>query len=157
MALFIYTSNPVLKALLLSSVEKYRSTDSGFDIPMIGQIVDITNPNHKFDLDIVVASSNENLRPTPSILLPRSSLSNTPFRLANSVGLIDMGYRGNVQARVDLHNATSDYVIHEGARLFQICKHDFMPWSHVTIVDSLDELPPPPDNRGIGAFGSTGK
>ena len=36
-------------------------------------------------------------------LLPRSSISKTPLRLANSIGLIDAGYRGNLKAAMDYH------------------------------------------------------
>ena len=31
-------------------------------------------------------------------LYPRSSISKTPLILANSVGIIDSGYRGNIKA-----------------------------------------------------------
>ncbi len=34
-------------------------------------------------------------------MLPRSSISKTTMRLANSVGLIDAGYRGQIMAAVD--------------------------------------------------------
>jgi dUTP pyrophosphatase len=158
MALYIYTANSSLKELLLASVEKYRDTDSGFDIPMLEQTVDSFIPKHSFDLGIVVASNDAQSRPTPCLLLPRSSLSNTPFRLANSIGLIDMGYRGIVQARVDVQitGGEGPVDISHGARLFQICKHDFMPWVHINIVDTFEDLPAAPDNRGIGGFGSTG-
>lgn len=34
-------------------------------------------------------------------LMPRSSISKTPLRMSNSIGLIDQGYRGNIMAFVD--------------------------------------------------------
>ena len=43
--------------------------------------------------------------------------------------------------------------IEEGTRLFQICRHDFLPWSKIVIVD---ELPKSHDSRMSGGFGSTG-
>jgi dUTP pyrophosphatase len=88
--------------------------------------------------------------PIPCLLVPRSSISGTPFRLANSIGLIDSGYRGDVKAKVDV---LSNGVVENGSRLFQICSHDFMPWDSVLIVN---ELPAAQDNRGEGGFGSTG-
>jgi len=159
MTLYLYTPNSELKELLLLSSKKYRSTDSGFDIPMTKQVVDSFIPKHNFNLDIVVASKDVLSNPTPCLVLPRSSLSNTPFRLANSIGLIDMGYRGFIQARVDvlMTGGEGSVKIEEGTRLFQVCQHNFMPWLNIKIVDSVDELPPPPDNRGDGGFGSTGK
>jgi transposase len=47
-----------------------------------------------FDFDITVAATDSDGNPYPLLLVPRSSISNSPFRLSNSIGLIDMGYRG---------------------------------------------------------------
>ena len=39
-------------------------------------------------------------------LYPRSSVSTkTPLRLANSVGIIDSGYRGNIKAVFDINQS----------------------------------------------------
>ena len=35
------------------------------------------------------------------MLVPRSSISKTPLRLANSIGIIDKSYRGKVMVKVD--------------------------------------------------------
>ena len=48
----------------------------------------------------------------------RSSISKTPLRLANSVGIIDAGYRGNLMAAVD-NTGDAPYTIEAGQRLFQ--------------------------------------
>ena len=72
--------------------------------------------------------------------------------MANSIGLIDSGYRGDVKAKVDVL-VNDELVVDHGTRLFQICSHNFLPWDQVRIVD---ELPEAPDNRGDGGFGSTG-
>jgi dUTPase len=83
--------------------------------------------------------------------------------MANSIGLIDAGYRGEVQAKMDVLNyGRTDTDIHpfedgpDGSRLFQICQHNFLPWKYIMIVSSLTELPTASDNRGEGGFGSTG-
>ena len=39
--------------------------------------------------------------PTSYMLVPRSSISKTPLRMANSIGIIDAGYRGEIMAAVD--------------------------------------------------------
>jgi dUTPase len=81
-------------------------------------------------------------------------LSNTYFRLSNSIGLIDIGYRGIVKAKVDI--IPSNHPQHEiegGTRYFQICRHNFMPWDKIEIVQTL---PSASDDRGEGGFGSTG-
>jgi dUTP pyrophosphatase len=91
------------------------------------------------------------------MLVPRSSLSSTPLRLANSIGLIDMGYRGEVIAKVDCVDVNTDYyAIDEGKRLFQLVQYNWLPWKTIVFVDTLEELPPAPDNRAAGGFGSTG-
>jgi dUTP pyrophosphatase len=84
-------------------------------------------------------------------LLPRSSISKTPLRMANSVGLIDGGYRGVLMGAVDF---CEEYTAKMGDRYFQITAPDLLPWSAIHIVK---ELPGGPTLRGEGGFGSTGK
>ena len=50
---------------------------------------------------VKVAAFDDQGRPTGCLLYPRSSLSKTPFMLANSVGVIDAGYRGEVLAKLN--------------------------------------------------------
>ena len=83
------------------------------------------------------------------MLLPRSSISKTPLRLSNSVGLIDSGYRGVIQAPVD-NISDEDYVIEEGTRLFQIVNSPLETFKDIEIVDTLGDT-----DRGEGGFGST--
>ena len=153
--LYIYTDNHNVRNMLYEVVNNHRKTDSGFDIPMLYEDV---NPNellHTFDLNIKVAATHNN-KPIPCLLIPRSSISATPFRMANSIGLIDMGYRGNVKAKVDLLKRPNDnYIVSRESRLFQICQGNFMPWDNVFIVEFERDLPRAPDNRGEGGFGST--
>tara|TARA_B110000908_G_scaffold71121_1_gene85798 strand:- start:555 stop:1064 length:510 start_codon:yes stop_codon:yes gene_type:complete len=96
-------------------------------------------------------------------LLPRSSISKTNIRMANSVGLIDSGYRGNIKAKVDMkpqytitnHNievVNAKTSIQKYSRLFQIAAPDMTPISKINIVSTLDLT-----ERGTGGFGSTGR
>jgi dUTP pyrophosphatase len=161
--LFIYAENPDLKTLLENQVNKHRHTDSGFDIPLLEQIInentvrDGDYVQYTFNLGIKVAAVKNNV-PMPCLLLPRSSLSKTPLRLSNSLGLIDAGYRGEVKAVTDVLNFRTNTNVHisAGSREFQLCQHDFLPWNQIRIVNALEELPQAPDNRGEGGFGSTG-
>ena len=83
-------------------------------------------------------------------LLPRSSISKTPLRMANSIGLIDGGYRGEIMACCDnIKNYT--FTIYKGDRLFQLVGHDSSPIKY-TIKNNLADT-----TRGQGGFGSTGK
>jgi len=83
---------------------------------------------------------------------PRSSISKSPLRLANSMGLIDAGYRGILLAAVDVLGS-EDFAVHAGDRYFQIVTPDLLPWADIQIVD---EIPGGETIRGAGGFGSTG-
>ena len=83
-------------------------------------------------------------------LFPRSSISKTPLRLSNSIGLIDAGYRGEIMASCDnIKNIT--YKVKVGQRLFQLVASDNTTISF-TLVNQLSD-----STRGKGGFGSTGK
>ena len=83
-------------------------------------------------------------------LLPRSSISKTPLRLSNSIGLIDGGYRGEIMASCD-NIKDIEYKVERGQRLFQLVAADCSPISY-KIQNNLSET-----SRGDGGFGSTGK
>lgn len=106
---------------------------------------------------------------TSYYLYPRSSLSKTSFQLANSVGIIDAGYRGNLMAKVrcfpdsnttvvkhypncDMYNPISVNVgnLNKGC-WFQIVSPDMKP-IRVNVVTELSTT-----TRGDGGFGSTTK
>ena len=87
---------------------------------------------------------------TGFFLLPRSSISKTPLRLANSVGLIDPTYRGSLMAALE-NTSSGDITIHAGTRIMQVCLPSLMPFR----VEWADYLPQ--TQRGAGGFGSTGK
>lgn len=87
-------------------------------------------------------------------LYPRSSTgTKTPLRLANSVGIIDSGYRGDIIAAFD-NWRSDDYVVDKGHRVVQLCPPDLSYPLLVDIVDELKELGK--TERGEGGFGSTG-
>jgi len=81
--------------------------------------------------------------------MPRSSISKTPLRLSNSIGLIDAGYRGEIMAAVD--NIKSESItVSPGQRLFQLVAMDGSP-IHFQLSNELSDT-----SRGKGGFGSTG-
>lgn len=83
-------------------------------------------------------------------LVPRSSIYKTGLIMANSIGVIDKSYRGELKAPVWSMTANSN--VSRGDRLFQIVAPD-MGWiRNIRIVDSL-----PDTSRGAGGFGSTGR
>lgn len=86
-------------------------------------------------------------------LHPRSSIIKTPLRLANSTGIVDSGYRGNIIGAFDCKE--SHYAINEFDRLIQICAPSLMP-IYVELVDNEADLGHE-TVRGGGGFGSSGR
>jgi len=90
------------------------------------------------------------------LVFPRSSIRKTDLSLTNSVGVIDSGYRGELQATFkkvygpnDVRIDQTDYKV--GDRIAQII---IIPYPQITFVE-VDELSI--TERGEGGFGSTGK
>jgi dUTP pyrophosphatase len=96
-------------------------------------------------------TSNDYLRTESHFwLMPRSSIYKTGLIMANSTGVIDKSYRGELKAPV--WSMTANSVVSRGDRLFQIVAPD-MGWiRNIRIVNSL-----PDTDRGQGGFGSTGR
>ena len=130
----------------------YHQGDSGIDLYCPDRIIVEAGETKFIDLKIQCQMlkyiDDYKSIPVSYYLYPRSSITKTPLRLANSVGIIDAGYRGNIIACVD-NIKNEEYIIEAGSRLFQICSSDLSPIS-IEIVNSLPET-----SRGIGGFGST--
>lgn len=91
--------------------------------------------------------------PTGFFIYPRSSISNTHLMLANSIGVIDSTYRGNLMAKFKLLGDFHKVEKHD--RLVQIVAPNMCRIKAV-IVNSVEELSPTTE-RGEGGFGSTGR
>lgn len=135
---------------MYSNHSHYNPGDIGLDLFFPEDIV-VPKGSRGFMIDFGIQCEGK-IEDTfvPYYLYPRSSISKTPLRMSNSVGIIDAGYRGNLMAAVD-NISDEDYQIQRGQRLFQIC-----PWSDfkvsLEVVDSLSD-----SERGNGGFGSTGQ
>lgn len=86
-------------------------------------------------------------------MLPRSSISKTTMRLANSVGLIDAGYRGEIKAALYTSHHGFQNTLEHSTRIVQLASPDLLPFDDIKVVD---EIPGGPTLRGEGGFGSTG-
>jgi len=155
--LHIWIADEELKEYYKEAVKKHNSQNlefpnAGFDLfcPDNFQIV---NNKNTFCLDtkIVCSMINQQNEYLSYYLYPRSSIIKTPLRLANSVGVIDSGYRGNIKAVFDVK---SDYNIEKYSRLVQICSPTLNKLD-IIIVDNIEDLGI--TERGTGGFGSTGK
>ena len=125
-------------------------------------------PVNKVDFEIVCSArmytNNNKSYNTGYYMYPRSSLSKTKLRLANSTGIIDSGYRGHLMAMFDVVNfhpsdygkdLDADYFGNKYDRYIQICAPGLVPIV-VEIVNTKEELGEETE-RGEGGFGSTGR
>jgi len=84
-------------------------------------------------------------------MYPRSSVSKTPLRLANAVGLCDAAYTGPLKAALHNTDPNNDFTIKKGERYVQLAYPNLEEVSF-KLVDELRDT-----TRGSGGFGSTGK
>jgi dUTP pyrophosphatase len=123
----------------------YHAGDAGLDLFIMEDLIIPAGATSPLKLQI----SCETDTGQPYYLIPRSSISKTPLRMSNSIGLIDGGYRGEIIAMVD-NIKTADYTVSAGDRLFQLVAMDGAPITF-ELVEELSET-----TRGSGGFGSTG-
>jgi dUTP pyrophosphatase len=143
----IDSSNPRIKEYY-KSFTSHHDGDSGVDLYNFEDIpvnfLSVGTVNFKIKCEMIDLTTNEY---TSYYLVPRSSLSKTSFQLANSVGIIDAGYRGNLMAKVRCFDENGA-VLHQGAH-FQIVGPNLKPIK-VSVVDYLSDT-----SRNDGGFGST--
>tara|TARA_Y100000592_G_scaffold100517_1_gene180929 strand:- start:1355 stop:1771 length:417 start_codon:yes stop_codon:yes gene_type:complete len=82
------------------------------------------------------------------LLFPRSSISKTDLRLANAVGVIDSGYRGEIILKFDLKGGILYKV---GDRIAQLM---LVPIPSINFVEVVNL---PSSDRDTGGFGSSGE
>lgn len=191
--IFVDTDDHHLKDLYYNAAHNHNTKllnltthiDAGFDLfapkndppeesvygdflPFFGPGWEGTSPVNKLDLKICCAArmfvdSGKNYN-TGYYMYPRSSLSKTQLRLANSTGIIDAGYRGHLMGMFDVVNIESDksdkkstgadYYGKKYERYLQICAPGLVPII-VELVGTKEELGED-TARGAGGFGSTG-
>ena len=136
----------------------YNEGDSGLDL-FVPEDIEVKCGETVFvDLQIKCELLDKENNNISYYLYPRSSISKTPLILANSVGIIDAGYRGSIKAAVKYIPSYDDiksdkesiYIIKKGTRLFQICSPDLKELKF-KLSNTLSET-----SRGEGGFGSTG-
>jgi dUTP pyrophosphatase len=155
--------------LLLSAEDDYlkeryrtaskRKEDSGLDLYLPKKIV-VPSPStlngeaFLVDLGIKCEMKDDSDKSVGYLLAPRSSISRLPISFANSVGIIDAGYRGTLKIALRNHSYYDEPVtIQAYSRLGQICTASLVPFE-LEVVDDASALSG--SKRGVGAFGSTG-
>ena len=128
-----------------ASVPVYaREGDAGMDISAISMTK--TEKYIEYGTGLAVAIPQGYV----GLLFPRSSVSNKELLLANSVGVIDSNYRGEIKFRFKYNQASPDNYYTIGGRVGQLI---ILPYPRINLVqvESLDET-----NRNTNGFGSSG-
>jgi dUTP pyrophosphatase len=123
-----------------------KESDAGMDL-VATSIIENTSFQITYGLGIAMEIPDGMV----GLVFPRSSIRNTELMLSNSVGVIDAGYRGELQATFNKLNGLDSVSYNVGDRIAQII---IVPHPIIQIVE-VDELSE--SSRGIGGFGSTGK
>lgn len=102
------------------------------------------------------------------LIFPRSSITKTGVRLANAVGVIDSGYRGEITMKFDISPSNSTIAAIAIVSGEEVTNEDvIMPYSIGDRIGQLIILPYPKiqfeevfelsyTDRGTGGYGSTG-
>jgi dUTP pyrophosphatase len=127
--------------------------DAGFNLFTTENASCVKGDTIKLDFGVqcagTIITDTNRVFPSGFYMYPRSSTgSKTGLRLANSVGIIDSGYRGNLMAVFD-SNKTEN--MPQYTSLVQICGPSLIPLL-VVIVEEMDNN----TERGTCGFGSTG-
>ena len=129
--------------------------DSGFDLFVTEDVVIPSGEIKMINMQVKCAvygnyKGSGSFVPLPYYLYPRSSVIKRGILLANSVGIIDSGYRGPLMAGF-YNTRSNDVVIKAGERIVQICLSDLSPYYNVTLTDEIEKT-----ERDEGGIGSTG-
>lgn len=128
---------------------KAHAADAGFDLYCTSKEIDWTKRQIVCHTGLAFEIPEGHV----GLIFPRSSVSNKPLMMANSVGVVDSCYRGEVTAKFNItdtrQNAFSHY--QEGDRIAQMI---IIPYPEIEFeeADSLSE-----SDRGTGGYGSTGR
>lgn len=120
--------------------------DAGMDLTITREIENTT-----FSVSYGFGIAMEIPKGYVGLVFPRSSVRNTDLILSNCVGVIDSGYRGEIQATFKKTSGLDSIKYKVGERGAQII---ILPYPQVSMIET-DELSN--SDRGEGGFGSTGK
>ena len=131
-------------------IPKYaKEGDAGMDL-VATRIINETLDSITYGTDIAMEIPEGYV----GLVFPRSSIRNTDLSLSNAVGVIDSGYRGEIQAtfnrkgvsQIDGHPI---YMVGDRIAQIMIIPHPYIIFHQVEELSNTE--------RGEGGFGSTGK
>ena len=122
-----------------------KDGDAGMDLTITKEI-----ENTSFSVSYGFGIAMEIPKGYVGLVFPRSSVRNQDLILSNCVGVIDSGYRGELQATFKKTNGLDSLKYKVGERGAQIV---ILPYPQIRMIES-NELSN--TERGEGGFGSTG-
>ena len=149
--LYLYTEDPALREKYLTA--SCKEGDAGIDLYCPDDVPNASGVlflNHRVRCRMTWVSAEGRENEVSYYLYPRSSLAKTGLRLANSVGIIDSGYRGEIIAAFDVRS--DGYSLEKHQRLVQLCSPT-LEKIKLVVIDQIERE----TDRGSGGFGSTGK
>jgi deoxyuridine 5'-triphosphate nucleotidohydrolase len=164
---YIYTYNskdgasvPTIKVFKVDeravAPSKSRYSDSGYDLTIISEYKRLTSNTVIYDTGIQLEIPNGYYVE----IVPRSSISRSGYMLANNVGIIDQGYRGNLYIALTKINGETPELSMPWKCCQMIVKKQVYSRLEVvaTSVATLGAAAAiETSSRGTGAFGSTGE
>ena len=125
-----------------------KEGDAGMDL-VATSIISETHTQITYGLGVALEIPNGFV----GLVFPRSSIRKTRLQLSNSVGVIDSGYRGELQATFNkitttLENQKNDYKVGDRVAQIMIIPHPSIDFQEVEYLSNTQ--------RGEGGFGSTG-
>lgn len=128
-----------------------HASDAGYDLVATSKNYYTDKDYVEYGTGIAVAIPDGHV----GLIFPRSSISNTSLFLANSVGVIDPGYRGEIKLRFRMLEDSDEPPYKPGNKIGQliIVPIPGVRWDEV----GNEEFAQDQSSRGQGGFGSTGK
>jgi|LauGreDrversion4_2_1035121.scaffolds.fasta_scaffold35199_6 dUTP pyrophosphatase len=141
-----YTKVKVKKLHPNAVIPSYsKDGDAGMDLTITSVI-----ENTSFSVSYGFGIALEIPKGYVGLVFPRSSIRKYDLLLSNSVGVIDSGYRGEIQATFKKTNGLDSFKYNTGERGAQIV---ILPYPQIKMVESTELSD---TERGEGGFGSTG-
>lgn len=138
---YIYKADP--SAIIPS---KSKESDVGYDLSVIKEKTKLSDMVSLYDTGIQVEIKHG----LYIEVVPRSSLSRSGYMLANSIGIIDANYRGNILVALIKINPEAPDIQYP----FRCCQIIFRKQIYANMVEVSDSAST--TGRGAGGFGSTG-
>jgi dUTP pyrophosphatase len=148
----LYTSHKLPECMVFKTdvnaitPSKSKESDVGYDLSIISEKKRLLNNVVLYDTGIKISVGHG----IYAEVVPRSSLSKSGYMLANSIGIIDASYTGNIYIALVKISEDAQEITYP----FRCCQLIFRQQLHVDMKETDEDLEK--TSRNDGGFGSTG-